>query len=183
MNAEERRPPADDASRVRVRTRVVRRGDVIPLTTDSLQGTLREAERRFLSLQNSAMADAPPGVLSEYLAILADLRVVDGHLREMSGRRDITYSADRRLTYLNNHCRWLTRRVSAECLLVLQVQLEQEFRRVISPDAYQMFLRLEEIEDAGREIEAFSNRELMNRLHEGTLVREAVDQAHRPTWR
>lgn len=175
MSAEESERPLDDGPRVLVRTRVVRRGDPIRPTTDPLRGGLREAERRFLSLQSRAAEGASPDALSEYLAILADLKVIGEHLQDLAGRRDISYLADRRLAVLNNHCLWLTRRVSGEFLLILQIYLEQELKRVIDPHAYQMYLQLEDVSDAARAVEMLDDRDLMARLREGTLFREILE--------
>ncbi|MGH2372895.1 MAG: hypothetical protein ACRDIC_05385 [bacterium] len=158
------------------RVRVVRRADAGRITTDPLRSALRETERRFLSLQSSAAARASAEVLAEYLAILRDLGEIDEHLQEASGRRDIAYLVDRRLSILGDYCRWLTRRVSAEFFLILQVDLEQGLKRVIAPEAYQMFLRLEEVEDTAREIEMLSDRELMAKLRDGALVRDILEQ-------
>ncbi len=162
--------------RVRVRTRVVRRGEMVRITTDPLRSALRDAEHRFLASQRASAAGASPDVLSEYLAILADLGAIDERLEEVSGRRDIPYLTDRRLTLLREHSRWLVRRVSTEFLLVLQVRLEQELRMMIGSEAYQMFLRFEEVEDAAREIERLSDDDLMSRLREGSLLRGILEQ-------
>ncbi|HET8679465.1 MAG TPA: hypothetical protein VFM39_05055, partial [bacterium] len=94
-----------------------------------------------------------------------------------SGRRDIPYLVDRRLTQLHDHSRWLVRRVSAVFLLILEVNLEQEFKQMIGPDAYQLFLRLEEVVDAAREIETLNDRDLMIKARDGTLLREVLEQA------
>ncbi len=175
MNVEGTERP-EEVPRVRVRSRVVRRDDALRPTTDPLRSALREAERRFLSLQSSAAMRASTEGLAEYLTILTDLGRIDERLQEASGRRDIPYIVDRRLTILNQYCRWLTRRVSAEFFLLLQVHLEQELKRVIAPEAYQVFLRLEEVEDAARELEKLADRELMAKLREGTLVKEVLEQ-------
>ncbi len=176
MNVEGNERPPEEVPRVRVRSRVVRRGDAIRLTTDPLRSALREAERRFLSLQSDAAARATNEVLAEYLTILTDLATIDENLQGASGRRDIPYLVDRRLTILNDYCRWLTRRVSAEFFLILQVHLEQELKRVITLEAYRAFLRLEEVEDVAREVETLTDRELMVKLREGTLVKEVLEQ-------
>ncbi len=172
-----------EGPRVRVRTRVVRRGDAairpvgaIEPASGALRSSLRTAEHRFLSLQTRSAEGASPETLLEYLSILADLRVVGNRLQEVSGRRDISYLADRQLTVLYHHCLWLTQRVSAEFLLLLQIQLEQELKRMIGPQAYQVYLRLEDVGDAAREVEMLDDRDLMGRLREGTLLREILDQ-------
>jgi len=167
---------SEEAPRVVRRLRVVRRSNAIRSSLDPVRAALRQAERRFLSLQSAAVARPSTEVLAEYLAILADLRGVDERLREAAGRRDIPFIVDRRLTFLNEYCRWLIRRVSGEILLTLEIHLEQELKRTMAPEAYQMFLRLEEVEDAAREIETLPDRELMARLHEGTLLREVLEQ-------
>ncbi len=169
-------PGRAEAPRVVRRLRVARRSDAVGAVLDPQRSSLRAAEQRFLSLQRAAAARPSTEVLAEYLAVLGDLRQIDEQLREASGRRDIPFILDRRLTFLNDHCRWLTRRVSAEVLLVLEIHLEQELKRVIAPEAYQMFLRLEEVDDAAREMETLSDRELMARLREGALLREVLEQ-------
>ncbi len=163
-------------SRVRVRTRVQRQGDTIRVAGDPLRSALREAERRFLASQSSAATSGSPAVLSEYLTLMAELGVIDERLEEASGRRDNPYLADRRLTALREYCRWLARRVSTEFLLVLNVHLEQELKKIIGPDAYQMFLQFEEVADASREIEMLPDHELMARLREGTVFRDILKQ-------
>jgi hypothetical protein len=168
--------PEDDETRVKVRTRVVRRGEVVRVTTDPLRSALREAERRFLASQSSRAAGESPDVLSDYLFQLNELGRIDEALEDIGSRRDISYLTDRRLRVLADHCRWLSRRVTTEFLLVLQVHLEQELRRAIGPEAYQMFLRFEEVEGAAREIEALPDDALMMRLREGTLFRDVLAQ-------
>lgn len=176
MSGEDSERRWHEGPRVRVRARVVRRAEPIQLTTAPLRNKLREAERRFLSLQTGAVEGAPSHALSEYLAILADLKEIGNRLLDMSGRRDVSYLVDRRLTVLNHHCVWLTRRISTEFLLMLQIQLEQELKRVISPRAYETFIRLEDVADAAHEVEMLDDRELMAKLREGTLFREILEQ-------
>ena len=166
-----------EGSRVRVRTRVLRQGDPIRAAGDPLRSALRDAERRFLASQTSAAVGGSPAVLSEYQTLMAELGVIDERLEEASGRRDTPYLVDRRLSALKEYGRWLARRISAEFLLVLKVQLEQELKRVIGPDGYQMFLRFEEVEDAAREIEALADDDLMARVREGALFRQILKQA------
>jgi hypothetical protein len=164
-----------DNPRVRIRTRVVRRDDSTRPTTDLLRGGLRDAERRFLWLQSRVAEGALPDALSGYLVTLSDLRMIGDRLRDMSGRRDLSYLADRRLTALGNYCVWLVRRVSAEFLLLQQIHLEQELKRLISADAYRMYLRLEDVADTARELEMLDDRSLMTRLREGSM-RETLEQ-------
>ncbi|MDR7519545.1 MAG: hypothetical protein QN131_05370 [Armatimonadota bacterium] len=143
----------------------------------SLRRDLREAERRFLALQSRA-ADGPTHeTLTEFLAILGGLRTIGNRLVEMVGRRDVSYFTDRRLAILNQQCLWLARRVSAEFLLLHQIRLEQALKRLFGPQAYQMYLRLEDIEDTAREVDALDDRDLLARLSEGTLAREILEQA------
>ena len=175
MDEERREGRGDDTPRIRVRTRVVRRDDSIRPTTDLLRGALRDAERRFLWLQSRAAEGVRPDALAEYLVTLSDLSVIGDRLRDMSGRLDLSYLADRRLTALGNYCLWLVRRVSAEFLLILQVHLEQELKRVISTDAYRMYLHLEDVADTARELEMLDDRSLMTRLREGSM-RETLEQ-------
>jgi len=171
----------EEGPRVRVKTRVIRRGEVVRHLgetvrhpTDLLRRDLREAERRFLSLPSGAAEGGSVEALSESLAILAGLRSVSDRLQEMSGRRDLSYLADRQMTVMNDHCTWLTKHVSAEFLLLLQIQLERELRRTISPEAYQLYLRLEDVGEVAREVEGLDGPELLTRLREGSLVREIL---------
>jgi hypothetical protein len=159
-----------------MRPRAGPRGDVDARAAASMRTVLREAENRFLALQTTAAESAPAVVLSAYLNILADLGSVAERLHEASVRRDVSFLADRRLAFLDEHCRWLARRVSAEFMLILQVHLEQDLRETISPEAYQKFLRLEEVEDAATEVEALSDKDLMGKLRIGTLFSEILDQ-------
>ncbi len=174
MSEAESHRRSDEGPRVRVKTRVVRRGDLVRQPTDPLRSDLREAERRFLSLPSGMTEGGSDDALSECVRILADLQHISDRLEEMSGRRDLSYLADRRLTVMNDHCAWLAKRVSAEFLLLFQIQLERELRRIISPDAYQLYLRLEDVGEVVREVEALGGRELLTRLREGTLVREIL---------
>lgn len=165
-----------EQSRVRVRTRVVRQGDTIRVTGDPLRSALRDVERRFLASQASTATGGSPDAMSEHLALMAELGVIDQHLDEEAGRRDVPYLADRRIGALREYCHWLARRVSSEFLLVLKVRLERELKRVIGPEAYQMFLRFEEVEDAAREIETLPDSDLMAKVREGTLFRAVLEQ-------
>ena len=172
-----------EGPRVRVRTRVVRRADAairpsasVGLMSHTVRTSLRTAEQRFLVLQSRSTEGGSSEILLEYLTLLADLRVVGNRLQEMTGRRDLSYLVDRRLTVLHHHCLWLTRRVSGEFLLLLQIQLEQELKRTIGPHAYQLYLRLEDVGDAAREVEMLDDRDLLGQLREGTLMREILDQ-------
>lgn len=181
MDKADRERRGDEVPRVRVRAGMVPGGDPTRAATDPLRSALRDAENTFLSLQRRAAEGALPEALSGYRAILSDLRVVSIRLREMSGHRDISYLADRRLTTLGNYCLWLTRRVSAEFLLILQIYFEQELKRLISPDAYRMYLRLEDVADVAREVEMLDDRTLMARLRDGSLLEQVVPQDP-PPW-
>jgi hypothetical protein len=66
--------------------------------------------------------------------------------------------------------------VSAEFLLLLQIRLEQQLKQTIDPRAYQLYLRLEDVGDAAREVEMLDDRDLLERLREGTLMQDIVDQ-------
>ncbi|MDR7418906.1 MAG: hypothetical protein QN178_08335 [Armatimonadota bacterium] len=165
-----------EGPRVRMRPRAVPRADADARAAASMRAVLREAESRFLALQTTATESAPAVVLSAYLNILRDLGSVAERLHEASTRRDVSFLYDRRLSFLNEHCRWLARRVSAEFLLILQVHLEQDLRDTISPEAYQKFLRLEEVEDAAMEVEGLSDKDLMGKLRIGTLFSEVLEQ-------
>jgi hypothetical protein len=180
MSSAEEGRMSEGEQRVRVRARVVRRGDPLRPTTHLLRDDLREAERRFLLWQGGGPGIPPVDVLAEYLEILASLKLIYNQLQELSERRDSSYLADRRLNYLQGHCVWLTRRVSTEFLLVRQLHLERELRSAISQDAYQVFLRLEDVTDASREIETLGDRDLMARLGEGTLFREILERVPGP---
>jgi hypothetical protein len=164
----------EEGPRVRVRTRVVRRSDAGRPPAEGLRADLREAERRFLSLPGGASEGLSAEAMSECLAILTSLRGISDQLQEMAGRRDLSYLADRRLTVMHDHCAWLASRVSAEFLLLLQIALERELRRVISPEAYQLYLRLEDVEEVAREVEALTGPAILARLRDGTLMREML---------
>ncbi len=173
----EENEPRGRETHVRMQPRMLRVSRFIRSTTDSLRALLREAERRFLTLQSAADEGAPSAVLSGYLKILGNLRAIDERLQEAVVRRDISYHTERKLIFLSDHCRWLTRRVSTEMLLFLQVHLERELRNSVSPEAYQVFLRLEDVTDAAREIETLSDKDLMGKLRIGTLLRDILDEA------
>jgi hypothetical protein len=171
----ERTPEAE--SRVQVRTRVVRRSDAVRVATGPLRHALQEVEHRFIAVQSSRVPSASTKVLADYVRLLSELATTHRQLGEAVGRRDISYLTDRRLNLLEDYCHWLSRRVSSEFLLVLQVLLEQEMRRAMSPAAYQIFLRFEEIEDTVNEIETLPDKEFMNRLNDGVLLQELVELA------
>lgn len=166
-------------SRVRVRARTVRWRDAGQVSTHPLRTALREVERRFLASQVTRAAGPSRELLSEYLSLLEELGGLDEQIEEALGRRDVSYLVDRRLKLLNDYCLWLARRVGAEFLLVLQVYLEQELKRAIPPEAYQMFLRFQEVEDTAREIEVLSDDIFMTRLRDGTVFRDILHQIRR----
>lgn len=176
MATRENGRPQGEVPAERIKPRVVRRGDAARVAADPLRASLRAAERRFLQLQSLGLEGISAQMLSEHLAILDDLRVIYGRLHEESVRRDIPYVTERRLTFLTEYCRWLTRRVSAQTLLMLEVQIEQELKRIISPEAYQVFLRLEDVVEDAREMETLGDREVMARLADGTLLRGVAEQ-------
>lgn len=140
------------------------------MATDPLRRNLLDAERRFLALQGRTAYGPTVEAFAEFQAILEDLRTIGSRLVEMTGRRDASFFVERRLAILHQHCLWLARRVSAECLLLHEIRLEQALRRLISLEAYHLYLRLEDVEDAAREVEMLDDRDLMARLREGTLV-------------
>lgn len=170
------RRPLEEGPRVRVRGRLARDAGGFPLRTDSLRRALRDVESRFLVMQSGGLARSSTETLASCLTILEQLGGIHRHIQEAADRQDIPYLVERRLTLLSDHCQWLTRRVSTEFLLVLRIRLEQEFRRVVSPEAYQAFQRIRETEDAAREIEATGDLELMARLRDGTLLRGVLEQ-------
>jgi hypothetical protein len=137
---------------------------------------LRDLEKRFLAAQSSVPPRAPSEALADCLSILDELRGIDGRLNEAAERRDFPYSLERRRAFLNTYCRWLIRRVGTEFLLILRVHLERELKGMISPDALQVFQRLEEVDDAARDLEAEADHELMARVRDGSLLRDVLDQ-------
>ncbi|MDR7521679.1 MAG: hypothetical protein QN168_04355 [Armatimonadota bacterium] len=170
---------------MRVKPRVIPRAGAVRLSTEPLRRDLQELERRFLLLQG-LLAEGPfQDFTAEFCAILGELGAIGNRLAEMAGRRNITYLVDRRLAILLQYCLWLARRVSAECLLHHQIRLEQELKRLIGPEAYQVYLRLEDVEDAAREVDMLDDRDMMRRLREGTLAREILEQvlgSEEQTW-
>lgn len=175
MADDERGQRGDEGPRVRVRPRPGRRAQPLRTIAGEVRAGLREVEQRFLTVQAEAEARPPADVLADYLALLGRVRDLYVRLEDTSGRRDVSYGMHLRLEFLHGACRWLARRISAEVVLAMQVQLEQRFRQVVDADAYQVYLRLEELTDAGREIEALSDRELLGRLRDGTLVRDVLE--------
>jgi hypothetical protein len=164
----------EEGPRVRMRPRSAPEAELPAL--DPVGGALRDLERRFLeSLSTSAQA-IPTELQASYLGILAELREIDAGIQESMGRHDVPYFTDRRLGTLADHCEWLTKRVSGELMLLLQVQVERDLKRMISEEAYQLFLRLEEIETVARDLDELNGNALMERLREGTLIREILEQ-------
>lgn len=175
-----------EGPRVRVRRRGTIRsgtwppGEKTQVTTDPLRGALRAAERRFLALQGMSAEGRWSEALEGYQDLMAELRMIGNRLGEHVGRRDLTFLADRRLNLLQDHCLWLARRVSSALLLVLQLRLEQELKRLSGPRGYQVYLRLEDVADAAHEVEALSEHDLMARLRDGTLWGDLQDQESLP---
>jgi hypothetical protein len=143
---------------------------------DPVGSALRDLERRFLESLSSSAKTAPTELEASYLGILAELREIDAGIQESMGRHDVPYFTDRRLATLADHCEWLTKRASNELMLLLQVSVERDLKRMISPEAYNLFLRLEEIETVARDIDELTGNALMERLREGTLLREILEQ-------
>lgn len=166
----------EEGPRVRVKARIIPRGDPVRAAVEALRARLADAEHRFLALLGQIGQGISRDALVECLELLAELREIAGRLHEMAGRRDISYFADLRLTALRNHCLWLVRRTSGEFLLLLQIHFEATLRRLIGPNAYQVYLRLEDVEDVAREVESMSDHDLLARLRDGTLLRENVEQ-------
>jgi hypothetical protein len=175
MPREEQERRWQEGPRVRVRPRPGLPAEPVRVVVGEARSALRALEQRFLALQASLETRPPADLLADCLTLLSQLKELDQRLEEVSARRDLPYGTHLRLTFLNGNCRWLTRRISTEVVLALQVHLEQRFRRLVDPQAYQLFLRLDELSDAGREIEALSDRELMSRLRDGTLVRDVLE--------
>jgi hypothetical protein len=165
----------EEGPRVRVRPRPGRRAEPVRVVIGEVRDALRGLERHFLAVQAGAETREAAELLTEYLTLLNQLRGLDQRLEAAAGRRDLQYGVHLRFLYLNDNCRWLARRILAEMVLTLQVHLEQRFRRLVDPDVYQMFLRLDELADTGREIESMPDRELMSRLRDGTLVRDVLE--------
>ncbi len=166
----------EEGPRVRVRPRSgADAGAELPIL-DPVGGALRDLERRFLESLPTSGEAMPAELQATYLTILAELREIDTGIQESMGRHDVPYFTDRRMVTLADHCEWLTKRVSGELMLLLQVQVERDLRRQISPQAYQLFLRLEEIETVARDLDELNGKALMERLREGTLFREILEQ-------
>ncbi|MDR7519546.1 MAG: hypothetical protein QN131_05365 [Armatimonadota bacterium] len=177
MDGVERESRWSEGPRVRVKPRVIPRAGAIRLSTEPLRRDLQALERRFLLLQE-LLAEGPfRDFTTEFCSILGELGAIGNRLGEMVGRRNITYLVDRRLAILHQYCVWLARRVSAELLFHHQIRLEQELKRLIGPEAYQVYLRLEDVEDAAREVDMLDDRDMMRRLREGTLAQEILEQA------
>jgi hypothetical protein len=124
-----------------------------------LEATLDAAEQQFVALLARGLVGEPP-----MLRILGDLRRVLAALAEVDGRRDMTFPTVERLRGVRARAVWLYRRLVQEQVFARKAALEQKLKSLISPEAYQVYLSLQECEleeDADR---AASDEELALRL-------------------
>ena len=170
----------EEGPRVRLKPRVVRRGTRVQPAMDPIRTALRSVEQRFLDLVNVAGDDVSANTRAQYLVILGDLRVIANRIEDIADRRDLSYLTARRVNLLKHYCLWLSRRMSAEFLLMLQIQLEQEFKGLVGPQTYQTYLHLEEVADTAREINALLDNELLLRLRDGSLRSGMVELSGPP---
>lgn len=106
-----------------------------------LEATLDAAEQHFVALVARGLVGEPP-----MLRILDDLRRVLSALAEMDGRRDVTFLSLQRLQGVRTRALWLYRRLVQEQVFARKSALEQKLKSLISPEAYQVYLSLQECE-------------------------------------
>ncbi len=138
---------------------------------------LHTLERRFLDLQGRLSLNAP--TQREFLEsadLVIEVQRVYQSLQEERGRRDLGFGIHRRLTVLEQWCRWLVRKIAEEYLFRVRLGLERDLKAMLPPTGVALYTRISELEDLSREIAELSEKTLADRLWSGELVSQLIDQ-------
>lgn len=145
----------------------------------ALRRGLRELEDRFLRLQQRLGRE---GLIEETFLESADIILEIQRryrsLKDERGRRNLRFLSEQQLGRLDEWCRWLVRKVAEECFFRVRLDLEQTLRAMLSPEAQQIYLRLAEVEEMAQEIAALPEGDLADRLWQGELAPQLIDQLH-----
>lgn len=132
----------------------------------SIESELHKVEETFLA---SRERWPRPGWVEEYIAAFVRLRELYEYIEMEVERQDLAFQAEREVRILHEHCLWLARRIGREVFFRTQLRLEQELRAQSAATAYDVYLRLVEVQGLEKEFERLTDGQLAEQLLSGRL--------------
>ncbi len=132
----------------------------------SIESELQEVEQAFLASREQWPR---PGWVEEYLAAFVRLRELYEYIEMEIERQDLAFRAERELRILHEHCLWLTRRIGREIFFRTQLSMERELRAQSAAAAYDVYLRLVEVQGLENEFQRLTDSQLAEQLLSGRL--------------
>lgn len=109
-----------------------------------LQAALVEVENEFMSNRENWPR---PGWSSEYSEAFTRMREIYEFLEMEIVRQDLTFRVEKDFRKLREYCLWLVRRIGREVFFRLELAMEREMRVQTATGAYDIYLRLVEVQD------------------------------------
>ena len=118
-----------------------------------ISNTTYAVERRLLQLikQRAAGLVSLEDFICQLSRLRGDLGRCYRQIAETNGRRDLTFSVIVSLDELDQCCQFLYRKTYLEQAFFEKLQLEQRLRTLISPEAYEVYQELLNVEERERE--------------------------------
>jgi len=118
-----------------------------------LSNATNSVERRLLHLikQRAGGAISLEDFIGELSRLRGDLGRCYRQITETSGRRDLSFSIIASLDELDRWCLWLYRKTHLEQAFFEKLHLEQRLRTLISPEAFEVYQELLNVEERERE--------------------------------
>ncbi len=129
-----------------------------------LEASLDAIEYRFVTLLAQQRLFSNNGGEPPAMRVVGELRRVLRAVMDLEERRDLTFEDIRRLQALRTRTVWLYRRVTQERLFAKKLQLEEQLKSMIPPEAYEVYLKLQACEVEEEADQAATDEELAARL-------------------
>lgn len=134
--------------------------------TQPIQAALVEVEKAFMANRESWPR---PDWSSEYTEAFLRLREIYEYLEMEIVRQDLTFLVEKDFHKLREYCLWLVRRIGREVFFRLELAMEREMRSQTATGAYDIYLKLVEVQDLEQEFFGLNDMQLIEYLTTGKL--------------
>src|SRR5437588_9874120 len=127
--------------------------DILQAILQDLTTILNILEGRVLYLIKEGVrgAIAPDAVVAELAPLLRDLKACYRRLTDVKERQDLSYDTARQLDEADRRCVWMFRKIRFQQVFLTKLSLEARLRSLVSPEAYDIYQRLLNLEEEERD--------------------------------
>jgi hypothetical protein len=131
-----------------------------------IQAALVEVENTFMANRERWPR---PDWSAEYTEAFLRLREIYEYLETEMVRQDLTFRVEKDFHRLREYCLWLVRRIGREIFFRMELGMEREMRSQTSNGAYDIYLKLVEVQDLEQEFLGLNDMQLVEYITTGKL--------------